>query len=43
MFINTGGTTCFLNYIFFGGQWWLINREGLTNPDLTLQPNAVCT
>ena len=42
MFINTGGPPVFKLH-FFGGQWWLINREGLTNPDLTLQPNAVCT
>ena len=31
------GDHLFLNYIFFGGgQWRLINREGLINPDLTL-------
>ena len=30
------GDHLFLNYIFLGGQWRLINREGLINPDLTL-------
>ena len=31
------GDHLFLNYIFFG-QWWLINREGIINPHLTLNP-----
>ena len=30
------GDHLFLNYIFLGGQWLLINREGLINPDLTV-------
>ena len=29
------GDHLFLNYIFFW-QWWLINREGIINPHLTL-------
>ena len=30
------GDHLFLNYIFFFGQWWLINREGIINPHLIL-------
>ena len=30
------GDHLFLNYHFFFGQWWLINREGFINPHLTL-------
>ena len=30
------GDHLFLNYMFFLGQWWLINREGIINPHLTL-------
>ena len=33
--INLGGPPVFKLY-FFGGQWWLINREGFINPQLTL-------
>ena len=30
------GDHLFLNYLFFFGQWWLINREGFINPHLAL-------
>ena len=40
-FFNQGGLLIwgdhlFLNYIFLGGQWWLINPGGIVNPHLTL-------
>jgi len=30
------GDHLLLNYIFFWGQWWLINPGGILNPHLTL-------
>ena len=36
------GDHLFLNYIFFFGQWWLINREGIINPHLTLLTIYFC-
>ena len=35
------GDHLFLNDNFFWGQWWLINREGLINPTLTLSCTAL--